>query len=392
MKIVHITEPLSGGVATFIKSLVQNMPYDTHIIIHGERKDEIPATEVKKSFNYTNVKFIKWSSAQRSLHPVKDISAFAELYTILKQLKQNNNFDVIHLHSSKSGFIGRIVCRLLGLQNIVFYTPNGASFVMGKSKTQNFLYKNLEKLGGSFGGQVVCCSNSEQKAYAQAGISAVTINNGIQYTKVAAPTKTLKKDGVFRVVASGRIVPQKNPALFNKIATYFEEFKQFEFIWIGDGSDKNLLTAKNIHITGWITPNEVNALLSRADLYLSTALYEGLSFAALEALALKKPVLLTNCVGNKDVVLNGLNGDLFNNHSEAINKILRFYNNASMLTVMGNYSAKHCNSNFNITDTFKNYKTLYQTANFVPSTPSSIFKQNKQWPSLKIMYKRKIAT
>ena len=362
MKIVHVVEPFVGGIVTFINSLVKNLDDDSHIIIHGEREELIPLAAVKKQFSSPNVKFLRWKSAQRSLNPHKDIIAFLELYTILKRLKDNNSIDVVHLHSSKGGFLGRIVCRLLKIQDVVFYTPNGAPFLANESTTINFIYKKLEKLASNFGGQVVSCSPSEQKAYKLAGIESVTINNGIKPKKVSLSSKNRKKDRIFRIVTSGRIADQKNPILFNKIATYFEEFKQFKFVWIGEGIQRNLLTANNIQVTGWLAKEELDILVNDADIYLSTANFEGLPFAVLEALALKKPVLLTDCVGNKDLVMNGLNGDVYKNENQAINKILHFYNNSSMLNIMGENSITHCKTSFDLSDTSKSYRDLYKKA------------------------------
>lgn len=362
MKIVHVVEPFVGGIVTFINSLVKNLNDDTHIIIHGQREELVPLTEVKKQFSCTNVKFLKWKSAQRTLNPQKDITAFLELYTILKRLKENNSIDVVHLHSSKGGFIGRIVCRLLGIQDVVFYTPNGAPFLGKDSFTVNFIYKKLEKIGSGFGGQVVSCSASEQRAYELAGIDSVTINNGIHSVKPNFKINRRKKDKTFRIVTSGRIADQKNPELFNKIASYFEEFSQFKFQWIGEGNQRNLLTAKNIQITGWLDKNEVDAIVNDADIYLSTATFEGLPFSVLEALSLKKPVLLSDCVGNKDLVFNGLNGDVFQNENDAIVKILQFYNNSSMLEIMGEHSMAHCKSYFDLSKTSSNYRQLYEKA------------------------------
>ena len=364
MKIVHVVEPFVGGIVTFINSLVKNLDDDSHIIIHGEREELIPLAVVKKQFSSPNVKFLRWKSAQRSLNPQKDIIAFLELYTILKRLKDSNSIDVVHLHSSKGGFLGRLVCRLLGIQDVVFYTPNGAPFLANESITTNFIYKKLEKLASSFGGQVVSCSPSEQKAYKLAGIESVTINNGIQ-PKKTTPSKRRTKDKIFRIVTSGRIADQKNPVLFNKIATYFEEFKQFKFLWIGEGDQRNLLTAKNIQVTGWLAKEELDMVVNDADVYLSTANFEGLPFAVLEALALKKPVLLTDCVGNKDLVMNGLNGDVFKNEDQAINKILHFYNNSSMLNIMGEHSIAHCKTSFDLSDTYKSYRNLYEKASLI---------------------------
>ena len=365
MKVVHVIEPLAGGMVTFLTSLVENLPDDLHIIVHGQREHVTPLAEVKKQFHYTNVKFIRWTSAQRSLHVKKDTVAFIELYRILKRLKKDNLLDIVHLHCSKGGFIGRMVCRLLGIQHLVIYTPNGAPFMAGESAFSNFLYKKLEQVAALFGGQVVCCSPSEQDAYRNAGIDAITINNGISYRRIIRHKKPVRKDNLFRVITSGRIVDQKDPILFNKIALFFEEFANFQFVWVGDGPEKSLLTAKNIRVTGWLPSAKANELVASADVYLSTAKYEGLPFSVLEALAMNMPVLLTNCIGNKDLI-NGLNGAVFSDENDAIYSLLQFYNNSSMLNVMGENSGTYAKKNFNLVDTFYRYKKLYQDATFAP--------------------------
>ncbi|WEK37598.1 MAG: glycosyltransferase [Candidatus Pseudobacter hemicellulosilyticus] len=357
MKIVHVAEPFAGGIVAFLKSLAENLPDDMHIIIHGERASVMSIPEAKNQLRNCQVRFIHWRSAQRSIHPRKDTAAFIELYTILKRLKKRKLVDAVHLHSSKSGFIGRIVCRLLNMPTVI-YTPNGAPFLVGTSKLSNFLYRQLERFAFSFGGQVVCCSPSEQAEYKKVGIPAITINNGINFDNNSSPADKPSKK--FCIVTSGRILHQKNPSLFNSIAGYFEEFPHFKFVWIGDGPQRELLTASNIIVTGWQPREDVASLISNASIYISTAQFEGLPFAVLEALALKKPVLLTDSVGNRDLVKNCLNGDLFKHSSQAIVKVLQYANNASMLNVMGQYSMQYGREYFNANNTSTRYRKLYQ--------------------------------
>ena len=85
------------------------------------------------------------------------------------------------------------------------------------------------------------------------------------------------------------------------------------------------------------------------------------SATVLEALALKKPVLLSDCIGNRDIVHGGLNGDLFQGEEEAILKILRYYNNRDMLGIMGEYSRELCAQQFDVHTTFNSYRQLYKS-------------------------------
>jgi glycosyltransferase involved in cell wall biosynthesis len=370
MKIVHVAEAFAAGIAVFINSLVENMKDDEHIVIHGEREWVMKSEDVKKIFSTPNVRFIRWPSAARSINPLKDFRAFRELCAFLRELQADGQIDAVHLHSSKSGFLGRVACRAMGVKNVI-YTPNGAPFLVGETWLSNILYKWLEQVGSWFGGSVVCCSLSELKAYQDLGIKATNINNGIAVrstlpgrpdvlrvasAKVGSPVKPGPE---FRVITSGRIAPQKDPSLFNAIACYFEDWPAFEFIWVGDGEGRPLLTSRNIQVTGWLPRDNARALITGADVYLSTAKFEGLSFAGLEALDLQKPMLLTDCIGNRDLAGKGSNGDLFRSENDAIVKILRYFNNRLMLPIMGMHSKQLCAEEFNVRDTYSQYRELY---------------------------------
>lgn len=358
MNIIHVVEPFAAGIATFVKSLTETLSDDHHIVIHGERKPVMSADDVKKTFPKNNVQFIRWQHAQRSINPFKDLFAIGELYKIVNTLKNECSIDAVHLHSSKSGILGRAACKMAGISNIV-YTPNGASFLAGKNRIINFIYKQMEIIANRFGGQVICCSKSEYNVFRNIGIDAYYVNNGVNVS--FSDPAVVKAPGKFRIVTTGRVVPQKNPLLFNSIAKYFEADNMFEFIWIGDGDDKDKksISSSNINITGWLPPSQVKNIVASADVYISTSVYEGLSFGVLEALELNKPVLLTDCIGNKDIIKGGTNGNYFNNKSEAILKIIQYYNNQDMLTVMGKYSREHCTENFNQSVNYSTYRSIY---------------------------------
>ena len=247
MRIVHVVEPFASGIATFVRSLVEELRDDEHIIVHGERNQVMSSREVKMDFPKSNVRFIRWRRAQREIRPVRDLAALLELYSILKQLHKETPIDALHLHSSKSGFLGRLAAKLAGIRTVI-YSPNGAPFLAG-SPVVSFVYRQLEKFATFFGGLVVCCSLSECQAYRAIGIDALYINNGVTVRR--ARKKPAHPGRKFRVVTCGRVVEQKNPVLFNNIATYFEGLEDFEFIWIGGGPDRQNLPSGRSHLAGW---------------------------------------------------------------------------------------------------------------------------------------------
>jgi glycosyltransferase involved in cell wall biosynthesis len=94
-------------------------------------------------------------------------------------------------------------------------------------------------------------------------------------------------------------------------------------------------------------------------LYLSTADYEGLSFGVLEAMALGKPLILSNCTGNKDIIRYGVNGDLFETTAQACTQIHYYINNPFMMEAMGAYSKDLCKTEFNAASSAGNYRLAY---------------------------------
>jgi glycosyltransferase involved in cell wall biosynthesis len=368
MKILHVVEPFAGGIATFLKLLTEELGDDYHIIVHGERKDLADPDYVKKKFPKKNIRFIHWKSAQREINPVRDIKAYFELVKILRRF---SDVDVVHLHSSKAGFLGRVVCRHLGIKNVI-YTPNGAPFLIKNVAPVNtMLYNGFEKLAYLFGGRIICSSASEKDEYVKRGMDADYINNGTRISKQSFIRD--KGYNSFRVVTSGRIVNQKNPEFFNEIAVAFADLKHFEFVWIGDGEDTAILNAPNIRVTGWLSNDGVSKEIAKADLYLSTSIFEGLPFAVIEAMSVGKCLLLSNCTGNIDLVKKGINGEIYTNKEEAINHIIYFYLNKEITESMGLNSIEICRDYFNIEVTAMRYRMEYQkVAGYQYKTENSV--------------------
>ena len=245
MKIVHVVECFAGGVFSFLSNLTNELDKEEYIVIYGINRDNTPS-DFREKFP-PNTKFIPWKSASRSLNPLTDLKALWELYIILKKI---DDIDIIHLHSSKAGFLGRIVSFLLGKSSRTIYTPHAISFLrldVSPKKRKIFIW--MERFASFFGGKTVACSQSEKEAIEEQGIKNVTfINNGIK------PLQIEKKENIsnkITIISVGRLSIQKNPKLFNDIASEFKDNPNIKFIWCGDGELKSELISQNIKCTGW---------------------------------------------------------------------------------------------------------------------------------------------
>lgn len=351
MKIIHVAESFGGGVLDFLVALTHGLSEFSHVIIHGKRMDTPSAFEERFP---QGTRFSHWRDAQREINPVHDVKA---LFQIIALLKATKDADVIHLHSSKAGFLGRLACRMLGMQERVLYSPQGVSFLrkdVSSGKARLFTY--LEKTAARFGGQVVGSCASEAAAFEAVGIRATHINNGVSCEKHSSfpPSR-----GSLVVGTAARITNQKNPGLFNEIAQAFVADSSVEFLWIGDGELRHQLSSPNIQITGWLPKEVLTEQVRKLGIYLSTSLWEGMPLSVLLAMCEAKPLLLFDCVGNKDLVIQKQNGFLFTEKETAVLRIEELRANSLLIEGMGRQSYDLVRSQFSLANMLYQYRRLY---------------------------------
>ena len=303
-KVLHIVEAFGSGVFSFLVDLVNGTCEDFDITIAYGIRDE--TVENFKDYFNKNVKFIKVENFTRSINPKKDIKAYKEVRKIIKEVKP----DIVHLHSSKAGIIGRLAVN--GNKIKMFYNPHSFSFLkQDDSRLKRKIYWLIEKSAAIFNKKctIIGCSKGEYDEAKKLNKNSICINNGINVNKLNEETKNFKEKEIdynnLKICTVGRIGYQKNPEMFNEIA---KAFLNLEFTWIGDGNLRDVLTSKNITITGWKSRNEVLKILNEQDVFILPSLWEGLPISLLEAMYMKKICIVSDCIGNRDVIVDGENG------------------------------------------------------------------------------------
>ena len=312
-RILFIVEAMGGGVFTYIVDLANELvkEYDMYIAYAVRRQ----TPDNYKDYFDRRINLIEVKNFSRSINPIKDIEAFFEIKSIAKRI----NPDIIHLHSSKAGALGRIAFN--GRKIPIFYTPHGYSFLMqNHSAMKRFIYKTVETVCSRRNCTTISCSEGEHKETLKLTKNATYVNNGInveELQRLIDQTGPIN-DHPLTVFTLGRVCYQKNPDLFNKIA---ENLPEVKFLWIGDGELRNKLTAPNIEITGWVKREDALRYSLHGDIFLLTSLWEGLPISLLEAMYMKKLCIVSDVIGNRDVIHTKENGFVCNNISEYIQAI-----------------------------------------------------------------------
>jgi glycosyltransferase involved in cell wall biosynthesis len=346
-RIIHITEPFAGGVAHAISQLAKRQAADGFevIIAHSTRPDTLPEDELAKLFPVV-VERMTVRMADK-ISPLRDFLAMLRLVALLRQVQP----DVIHLHSSKAGILGRIAAKLTGFDNRVFYTPHGFSFLrQDVSKTKRKLFCLFEKAGALMGGTLLACSPSEAKLARElvGHKRVVLVENSIDLADVCSSLGSTS--GTVKIVTAGRICYPKAPWRFRDIAASFPKEKAV-FQWIGDGELRAELFADgrlpdNLTISGWRDRTAVLDELFHADIFLMPSLWEGMPLALIEAQASGLPAVVSDAGGCKDVVIDGVTGFVCDSVEEMTRKVDLLIRDTNLRNRMGSEARRLATERF----------------------------------------------
>ena len=351
-RVLFIVEAMGGGVYTYIIELANELVKKYDIYIAYAIRPQTPKN-YKDEFN-KEINLIEISNLVRNISPINDLKALIAIRKLENDIKP----DIIHLHSSKAGVLGRWAFR--GKKNAIFYTPHGYSFLMADcGYIKRVLYRQIEKISAKRNCTTICCSYGEYRETLSFNKNTKYVNNGVNIKQL----KNLKDrsnatcKNKFTVSTLGRICFQKNPKMFNDIAISLPEI---EFVWIGDGELRNELNAPNITITGWMTREDALLKMLSTNIFILTSLWEGLPISLLEAMYMKKVCIVSNVIGNNDVIRTGRNGYVCDNCEDFISVIKTVKENFEEVNILIKNAYEDILETYNTKIMAEMYSRLYE--------------------------------
>jgi glycosyltransferase involved in cell wall biosynthesis len=308
-RVLHVLEALEGGTARHLVDVVRHATATDHVTV-------VPPRRVGGLTDETAIGHLRDARADVRLlemHRAPWAPANARALRTLRALIKRERPDLVHGHSSIGGLLARVAATGTGVP--VVYTPNGI--------TQSRAGLVVERLLRARTTRFIAVSESEaelaQRLHLIDRPGVIVIPNGVELATPPSPLDLRAHLGLATDVplvgTIARLVPQKAPEDFVAACALVAGLvPSAHFVLIGSGEldaevDEAVRRA-DLHERFHRIPVLPGAagVLDQLDVFGLSSRFEGGPYAPLEAMRAGTAVVLTDVVGSRDTVDDGVSG------------------------------------------------------------------------------------
>jgi len=341
MKILHIiTKSELGGAQSVLASIVNKLCMEHEVSVIAGEGDGKLFDILDNRINKIRYPYIK-----RALSPINDAKAVLFLRKQYKKLQP----DVIHLHSSKAGLLGRLA---LPKEKIV-YTVHGFDSIRLKFRLFLPIERFMQKRCSTIVGVSLYDWNNLQE-------EGITNNLEVIYNGVDTPVPCEKpildipQKYCKVILCIARMAKPKRYDIFLECA---KRLPNYAFIWIGNTESLSNIP-ENVFLLGNIS--HAKEYCQCADMFFLPSDYEGLPIVILEAMSYGLPIIASAVGGIPELVINGENGYTCANDATLFtDKIEELMKNEQTYNKFSECSFKLYNKYFTVDKMINKYLTIY---------------------------------
>ncbi|MCC6366066.1 MAG: glycosyltransferase family 4 protein [Bryobacterales bacterium] len=255
----------------------------------------------------------------REIRPWADLKGLWKLYRFLR----SHRYTVVHTHTTKAGFVGRIAARMANVP-VVIHTVHGLAFHEGSPRVKILFYTALERIASWGCQKVIAVSHFHEHWGRRLGIAASekirAIPNGIPDSRGSCCEDRQRvrerwnvSEGQTVLLTPGRLAPEKGlEDLLNALAQLSPDLRQRLVLLIaGEGELRPKLEqmaedaglSKQVRFTGF--QENIPELLAASEIVVLPTWREGLSIALLEAMCQGCAIITTAIGSNREATNEG---------------------------------------------------------------------------------------
>jgi len=234
-------------------------------------------------------------------------------------VKLRHSYDIIHVHGAKhASFASIIAAKMLGKKTLVKITNSGERFDLKLLSDRWF--------GGWMSALIIkntyifiALTKAIKQELINWGVDEYRtrlIPNGVLVKNLKNTSTTTKKKQGQKVIGLcvASLSHKKNHATLLKAMAKMKRLNEFELVLLGEGDLLNTLLedidrydlSGKVKLMGAVS--DVDSHYKQADLFVLVSKTEGLSNSVLEALSHGLPCLVSDIPGNKELVVDKMNG------------------------------------------------------------------------------------
>jgi glycosyltransferase involved in cell wall biosynthesis len=320
LRVLHVVEATTAGVGRHVLDLsvhMHRLGIDVTVacpLVRENARRDIGFVDRLRQAGVTTAIV----PMQRSIRPVADFRAYRHLV----QLMDGEAYNLVHAHSSKAGVLGRLAAWRAGVPAII-YTPNAFAFLGTRNRLFFWLYRAIERWLGQHVTQAVVCVSASEVALAQRerivpADRLVLIENAIDVSILArsedknAARVALGLNPDRPVVGFiGRLAAQKGIECVVEAAHLaVDRGVDAQFVLVGEGELEDTVRQMIVqhHLEAYVAlagyRQDIPQVMAAIDIFVLPSMYEGLSYALMEAMAAGRAIIATTVMGNRDLIQN----------------------------------------------------------------------------------------
>jgi len=289
--------------------------------------------------------------------------------------------DIVHTHSGKAGFIGRLAAKHAGVRTII-HSIHGPSFGPFQGCLANALFRSAERFAGRMTDHFVTVADAMRDQYLAAGIGQADdythIPSGFDLEPFlrAENSPELRQrlglsPGDFVVGKIARLFELKgHDDLFAIAPRLARRIPNLRFLLVGDGVwrgrferlAKRIECEQNFVFAGLVPPAEIPPLVGVMDALVHLSRREGLPRALPQAMAVGRPVVAFDYDGTGEVCLDGKTGYLIEpgNLAKLEERLAKLEEDAALRTALGQAGQALVKEEFTVEQLVERQYELYK--------------------------------
>lgn len=336
---------------------------------------------------------------QQPLHPIQDLRALLKLARIARELEP----DIVHTHTAKAGFLGRLAALAVRPRPVIVHTYHGHVLEGYFGAAKSRLYRRLERALARISDCLIGVSQATVDDLVRLGVaprdSFTVVPLGLDLEPLAEPAEEQRRElrselglaeGDLLLVFVGRVVPIKRlDVMLAALAKARTSEPRLRLAIVGDGEIRTGLErqaselgiADAVHFLGY--RRELRPVFAAADLAVLSSDNEGTPVSLIEAGAAGLPAVATDVGGVREVVTKET-GEIVpsRDHAALADALVRMATDTDRRTSSGDAAQRRALDRYGATRLIRDIDELYGelTAAGSASAAQHILSERKQGP------------